>query len=104
MRPGVALKPGTPIEEVFPPKFMPDMMNKVRTLREKYPTLDVEVNGGLRPSTIDAATSGIWSSRTSSSYISTENKCKQGPKNLLKHIHKKCLMREQHIYYICNSI
>ncbi|KAI7733936.1 hypothetical protein M8C21_005322, partial [Ambrosia artemisiifolia] len=77
MRPGVALKPGTPVEEVFPllegenpvemvlvmtvepgfggQKFMPDMMNKVRTLREKYPKLDIEVDGGLGPSTIDAA-------------------------------------------------
>ncbi|KAJ0808765.1 putative ribulose-phosphate 3-epimerase [Helianthus annuus] len=113
MRPGVALKPGTPIEEVFPllegehpvemvlvmtmepgfggQKFMPDKMNKVRTLREKYPTLDVEVDGGLGPSTSDAvvaaAAGGILSSRTSSSYISTENNCKQVPKNLLKHIH-----------------
>ncbi|MFS8025725.1 putative ribulose-phosphate 3-epimerase [Helianthus anomalus] len=96
MRPGVALKPGTPIEEVFPlwflfmtmepgfggQNFMPDMMNKVRKRREKYPTRDVEVDGGLGP-----AAGGIWSSRTNSSYISTENKCKQGPKNLLKHIH-----------------
>ncbi|MFS8001515.1 putative ribulose-phosphate 3-epimerase [Helianthus anomalus] len=93
MRPGVALKPRTPIEELegehpveivlvmtMEPgfggqKFMPDMMNKV--------------NGGLGPSTIDAAAAagGIWSSRTSSTYISTENRCKQGPKDLLKHIH-----------------
>ncbi|GMH06833.1 hypothetical protein Nepgr_008673 [Nepenthes gracilis] len=79
MRPGVALKPGTPIEDVFPlvesdnpvemvlvmtvepgfggQKFMPEMMNKVRALREKYPSLDIEVDGGLGPSTIDAAAS-----------------------------------------------
>ncbi|KAI3774317.1 hypothetical protein L1987_48868 [Smallanthus sonchifolius] len=36
-------------------KFMPEMMNKVCTLREKYPTLDIEVDGGLGPSTIDMA-------------------------------------------------
>jgi ribulose-phosphate 3-epimerase len=36
-------------------KFMPSMMDKVRALRNKYPTLDIEVDGGLGPSTIDAA-------------------------------------------------
>ncbi|GLT63562.1 hypothetical protein SLA2020_361190 [Shorea laevis] len=79
MRPAVALKPGTPIEEVYPlvdsenpvemvlvmtvepgfggQKFMPDMMEKVRVLRKKYPSLDIEVDGGLGPSTIDMAAS-----------------------------------------------
>ncbi|KAJ4729438.1 Ribulose-phosphate 3-epimerase [Melia azedarach] len=79
MRPGVSLKPGTPIEEVFPlveadnpvevvlvmtvepgfggQKFMPEMMDKVRTLRKRYPSLDIEVDGGLGPSTIDMAAS-----------------------------------------------
>ncbi|KAB2062722.1 hypothetical protein ES319_A10G171700v1 [Gossypium barbadense] len=64
MRPGVALKPGTPIEEVYPlvdsenlvemvlvmtvepgfggQKFMPEMVDKVRVLRKKYPALDIE--------------------------------------------------------------
>ncbi|XVF57826.1 hypothetical protein PTKIN_Ptkin07bG0013800 [Pterospermum kingtungense] len=79
MRPGVALKPGTPIEDVYPlvdsenpvemvlvmtvepgfggQKFMPEMMDKVRVLRKKYPSLDIEVDGGLGPSTIDTAAS-----------------------------------------------
>ncbi|KAF5746939.1 ribulose-phosphate 3-epimerase cytoplasmic isoform [Tripterygium wilfordii] len=79
MRPGVALKPGTPIEEIYPlveaenpvdmvlvmtvepgfggQKFMPEMMDKVRALRKKYPSLDIEVDGGLGPSTIDVAAS-----------------------------------------------
>uniref|UniRef100_A0A6N2MBH6 ribulose-phosphate 3-epimerase n=1 Tax=Salix viminalis TaxID=40686 RepID=A0A6N2MBH6_SALVM len=75
MRPGVSLKPGTPIEEVegkssvemvlvmtVEPgfggqKFMPETMDKVRALRKKYPSLDIEVDGGLGPSTIDMAAS-----------------------------------------------
>ncbi|KAK7292816.1 hypothetical protein RJT34_15670 [Clitoria ternatea] len=79
MKPGVALKPGTPIGEVYPlveaenpvemvlvmtvepgfggQKFMLEMMDKVRILRKKYPSLDIEVDGGLGPSTIDMAAS-----------------------------------------------
>ncbi|KAG6602672.1 Ribulose-phosphate 3-epimerase, cytoplasmic isoform, partial [Cucurbita argyrosperma subsp. sororia] len=75
MKAGVALKPGTPIEEVESEnpvemvlvmtvepgfggqKFMPETMDKVRKLRQKYPSLDIEVDGGLGPSTIDAAAS-----------------------------------------------
>jgi ribulose-phosphate 3-epimerase len=79
MRPGVALRPGTPVEEIYPlvegevpvemvlvmtvepgfggQKFMAETMDKVRALRAKYPSLDIEVDGGLGPSTIDAAAS-----------------------------------------------
>ncbi|XP_048128266.1 ribulose-phosphate 3-epimerase, cytoplasmic isoform isoform X1 [Rhodamnia argentea] len=79
MKPGVALRPGTPIEEVYPlvegenpvemvlvmtvepgfggQKFMPETMEKVCVLRAKYPSLDIEVDGGLGPSTIDMAAS-----------------------------------------------
>lgn len=64
MQVGVAIKPGTPVEAVLPfvdlvdmvlvmtvepgfggQKFMADMMPKVRLLREKYPTKDIEVSG-----------------------------------------------------------
>lgn len=60
---GVAIKPGTPVEAVLPyvdlvdmvlvmtvepgfggQKFMADMMPKVRLLRDKYPTKDIEVS------------------------------------------------------------
>lgn len=74
MRAAVGIKPGTPVESVFPlveaeapvdmvlvmtvepgfggQKFMADMMAKVKLLREKYPELDVEVDGGVGTSTI----------------------------------------------------
>jgi len=34
---------------------MPNMMPKVLSLRSAHPTLDIEVDGGLGPSTIEAA-------------------------------------------------
>lgn len=35
-------------------KFMIDMMPKVKWIRENYPNLDIEVDGGVGPSTISA--------------------------------------------------
>ena len=74
MKVGIALKPKTPVEAVLPyvasvdmvlvmtvepgfggQSFMADMMPKVRLLRERYPSLDIEVDGGLAPDTIDVA-------------------------------------------------
>jgi ribulose-phosphate 3-epimerase len=36
-------------------KFMADMMPKVKELRTKYPNLNIEVDGGLGPDTIEPA-------------------------------------------------
>jgi ribulose-phosphate 3-epimerase len=74
MKVGVAVKPKTPIETVYPlvdkidmclvmtvepgfggQKFMTDCMPKVQVLREKFPELDIEVDGGLALDTIDQA-------------------------------------------------
>ncbi|GKY92463.1 ribulose-phosphate 3-epimerase [Mayamaea pseudoterrestris] len=76
MHVGMVIKPGTPVETLFPyvdkldmvlimtvepgfsgQKFMPEMMPKVKTLREKYPSLNIQVDGGLSPSTIEEAAS-----------------------------------------------
>ncbi|XP_017014821.1 ribulose-phosphate 3-epimerase [Drosophila takahashii] len=72
MKVGLAIKPGTEVKElekymsiadivlvmtVEPgfggQSFMADMMPKVEWLRENYPTLDIEVDGGVGPKTIE---------------------------------------------------
>ncbi len=76
MKVGVALKPKTSAEAVFAladenfvdmllvmtvepgfggQKFNPEMMPKAKQLREKYPAMDIQVDGGLSGSTIGMA-------------------------------------------------
>ena len=74
MQVGVAIKPGTGVEALSAvialvdivlvmtvepgfggQKFMPNCMPKVLALRTEHPELDIQVDGGLGPATIDAA-------------------------------------------------
>jgi ribulose-phosphate 3-epimerase len=74
MRVGVAIKPGTGVDQLSSvialvdmvlvmtvepgfggQSFRPSMMPKVLALRSSHPDLDIQVDGGLSPSTIDAA-------------------------------------------------
>lgn len=73
MKVGMGIKPGTCVDVVLPyvefadmilimtvepgfggQKFMTDMMPKVKRLREQFKYLDIEVDGGVGPATIDA--------------------------------------------------
>ena len=74
MQVGIAIKPGTGVEALSSvialvdivlvmtvepgfggQKFMPNCMPKVLALRNENPDLDIQVDGGLGPTTIDAA-------------------------------------------------
>lgn len=74
MEVGIAIKPGSGVEALSAvialvdmvlvmtvepgfggQKFMPNMMPKVLQLRTEHPELDIQVDGGLGPTTIDAA-------------------------------------------------
>lgn len=72
MKVGVAIKPDTPVDVLVPyvndidmalvmtvepgkggQSFMPDMLDKVSFLRENYQLLNIQVDGGVGPKTID---------------------------------------------------
>lgn len=74
MRAACAIKPGTPVEEVLPiagkldmilvmtvepgfggQKFMEKVMPKVQALRDQFPQLDIQVDGGLGKDTVHPA-------------------------------------------------
>ena len=71
MKVGIGIKPNTPVKAVEDyveeadmvlimtvepgfggQKFMSDMMNKVKYLRQHHPQLNIEVDGGVGPDTI----------------------------------------------------
>jgi ribulose-phosphate 3-epimerase len=88
MKVGLALKPGTRLDTIASyidqadmvlimtvepgfggQKFMTDMMSKVSWLRENYPLLDIEVDGGVGLSTIHHCAEVIIRSKCAFSYL-----------------------------------
>lgn len=70
MKVGIAISPSTPVSSLFPycdsnevdivlimtvvpgkggQSFISEMCEKVKVLRERYPTIDIEVDGGIKP-------------------------------------------------------
>lgn len=103
---GLALKPGTPVEDVFPyckdldlvlvmtvepgfggQSFMADQMLKVKELRRRYPDLDIEVDGGLADNTIEEAATAGANLIVCGSYIFKGNRAERI--NLLKNAVEK---------------
>ena len=66
---------------------MEDMMPKVKALREKYPSLNIQVDGGLSPKTIDsAAKAGANVIVAGSAVFKSED-----PKNTIHVLRTSCL-------------
>ncbi|XP_015904398.1 ribulose-phosphate 3-epimerase [Parasteatoda tepidariorum] len=109
MKAGIGVKPGTPVEVVVPyieevdlvlimtvepgfggQKFMVDMMEKVRFLRSAYKNLDIEVDGGVGPNTIDLCAEAGANLIVSGTAITKSNTPEEVIK-LLRNSVKKCL-------------
>jgi len=75
MKVGIAIKPGTSVDEVLPwadkvdlilimtvepgfggQKFMADMMPKIRNIRQNFPLTNIEVDGGVGPANVHMCT------------------------------------------------
>ncbi len=71
---GITLNPPTPVEKIMPfldqvdmalvmsvnpgyagQKFIPEVLEKVKIIREKYPSLDIQIDGGIDSTTIKKA-------------------------------------------------
>lgn len=79
MKPGIAINPPTPVERIMPyldmidialvmgvnpgfqgQKFIPDVLSKVRKIKNKRQELLIEVDGGVNPETVpDLISSGV---------------------------------------------
>jgi len=96
VKPGISLNPKTPLEKILPyvdkvevvqfmtvepgfsgQKFIPEVLPKIKELREKYPDLDIEIDGGINLETAPLAAKAGVNIFCASSYIfKSEDKVK----------------------------
>jgi len=88
VKPGITLNPKTPLEKILPyvdkvevvqfmtvepgfsgQKFIPEVLPKIKTLRDKYPDLDIEIDGGINLETAPLAKKAGVNVFCASSYI-----------------------------------
>jgi len=88
VKPGITLNPKTPLEKILPyvdkvevvqfmtvepgfsgQKFIPEVLPKIKALREKYPELDIEIDGGINLETAPLAKKAGVNVFCASSYI-----------------------------------
>ncbi|MBI5415108.1 ribulose-phosphate 3-epimerase [Candidatus Peregrinibacteria bacterium] len=88
MKAGIVLKPKTPCSEVESfldaidfvmimsvepgysgQKFMPEVLPKIREIREKYPEMDIEVDGGINDETVREVVEAGANMIVSASYL-----------------------------------
>ena len=101
---GAGFKPETPIEKIlglietidqvlimtvnpgaYGSSFIPEALEKVNQLREKYPDIDIEVDGGMEPRTIKSAAGAGANLFVSGSFILKAEE----PENAVKALKKE---------------
>lgn len=101
MKAGIGIKPNTPVDVLVPlvdlvdmvlimtvepgfggQKFMQDMMPKVQFLRENFKSVDIEVDGGVSPATIQhCAEAGANMIVSGSAVVKSDN-----PRETMRHM------------------
>lgn len=88
MQAGITIKPKTPLEKILPyieqldyvlimsvepgysgQSFMPEVLTKVETLRQKFPDLNIEIDGGISDTTVVQAKKAGANMLVSASYL-----------------------------------
>ena len=68
--------------------FLPEILDKIRDLRNMKPNLDIEVDGGITDKTIDLVDKAGANMFVSGSYIMKAKNVKESINNLKKHLEK----------------